>query len=46
MQKLEGDGLSFVHAGGTIVEKQLGPGETLRVDTGCLVASLAQYPMT
>jgi uncharacterized protein (AIM24 family) len=28
----------FVHAGGTIVEKTLGPGETLRVDTGCLVA--------
>ncbi len=38
MQKLEGDGLSFVHAGGTIVKKQLGPGETLRVDTGCMVA--------
>jgi len=38
MQKLEGDGLVFVHAGGTIVERQLAPGETLRVDTGCLVA--------
>jgi uncharacterized protein (TIGR00266 family) len=38
MQKLEGDGLSFIHAGGTIVEKELGPGELLRVDTGCLVA--------
>jgi uncharacterized protein (TIGR00266 family) len=38
MQKLEGDGLAFVHAGGTIVEKDLQPGETLRVDTGCLVA--------
>ena len=38
MQKLEGDGLAFLHAGGTIVEKQLGPGEHLRVDTGCLVA--------
>ncbi len=38
MQKLEGDGLTFVHAGGTIVEKELQPGETLRVDTGCLVA--------
>lgn len=38
MQKLEGDGLSFVHAGGTIVEKQLAAGETLKVDTGCLVA--------
>ena len=38
MQKLEGDGLTFVHAGGTIVEKELAAGETLRVDTGCLVA--------
>lgn len=38
MQKLEGDGLAFLHAGGTIVEKELQPGETLRVDTGCLVA--------
>ena len=38
MQKLEGDGMTFVHAGGTIIEKKLQPGETLRVDTGCLVA--------
>ncbi|WP_338471452.1 TIGR00266 family protein [Niallia sp. XMNu-256] len=38
MQKLEGDGLSFVHAGGTIIKKDLSPGEVLRVDTGCLVA--------
>ncbi len=38
MQKLEGDGLAFVHAGGTIVRRDLAPGETLRVDTGCLVA--------
>ena len=38
MQSLEGDGLAFLHAGGTIVEKELGPGENLRVDTGCLVA--------
>jgi len=38
MQKLEGDGLTFIHAGGTIIEKDLQPGETLRVDTGCLVA--------
>ncbi|MCB0547492.1 MAG: AIM24 family protein, partial [Phaeodactylibacter sp.] len=37
MQKLEGDGLAFLHAGGTIVEKELAIGETLRVDTGCLV---------
>ncbi|RXZ00442.1 TIGR00266 family protein [Fictibacillus sp. S7] len=38
MQKLEGDGMAFVHAGGTIHEKTLQPGEVLRVDTGCLVA--------
>ena len=38
MERLQGDGLCFVHAGGMLVEKQLAPGETLRVDTGCLVA--------
>lgn len=38
LQKLEGDGLAFVHAGGTIIEKELKPGEVLKVDTGCLVA--------
>jgi uncharacterized protein (TIGR00266 family) len=38
MQRLEGDGLAFVHAGGTIHALELKPGETLRVDTGCLVA--------
>lgn len=38
MQKLEGNGLTFVHAGGTIIEKELRAGEVLRVDTGCLVA--------
>ena len=38
MQKLEGDGMTFIHAGGTIIEKKLLSGETLRVDTGCLVA--------
>ncbi|AXG70472.1 mitochondrial biogenesis AIM24 [Kordia sp. SMS9] len=37
MQKLEGDGMAFVHAGGTMARKQLAPGETLRVDTGCIV---------
>lgn len=37
MQKLEGDGMAFMHAGGTVVKKQLEIGETLRVDTGCLV---------
>jgi len=36
LQKLEGDGMAFVHAGGTIVKKELS-GETLRVDTGCIV---------
>ena len=38
MQKLEGDGLAFVHAGGSIVKRELAPGQTLMVDTGCLVA--------
>ncbi|MFD0048721.1 TIGR00266 family protein [Actinomycetes bacterium NPDC127524] len=38
MQKLEGDGMAFVHAGGTIQKKELQEGEALRVDTGCLVA--------
>ena len=38
MQKLEGDGLAFIHGSGTIIEKELQPGETLRIDTGCLVA--------
>ncbi len=38
MQKLEGDGWAFMHAGGTIVERTLQPGETLKVDTGCVVA--------
>ena len=38
LQKLEGDGLAFLHSGGTIFSRQLAPGETLRVDTGCLVA--------
>ncbi len=38
MQKLEGDGMVFIHAGGTIVERELKPGERLDVDTGCVVA--------
>jgi len=38
MQRLDGDGLAFVHAGGTIVRRELQPGQTLFVDTGCLVA--------
>jgi uncharacterized protein (TIGR00266 family) len=42
LQKLTGDGLAFVHAGGTVVERRLGAGETLRLDTGCLVAFESQ----
>jgi uncharacterized protein (AIM24 family) len=38
MQKLEGDGMAFVHAGGSILKRELKLGEVLRVDTGCLVA--------
>lgn len=37
MEKLEGDGMAFVHAGGTVIKKELKSGETLRVDTGCIV---------
>ncbi|MEZ4787085.1 MAG: TIGR00266 family protein [Flavobacterium haoranii] len=37
MQKLEGDGMAFVHAGGTLARKELQPGEVLKVDTGCIV---------
>ena len=40
MQRLEGDGLCFVHAGGMVHALELGHGQTLRVDTGCLVALL------
>jgi uncharacterized protein (TIGR00266 family) len=38
MQRLDGDGMVFIHAGGTIVERQLVAGETVHVDTGCVVA--------
>jgi len=38
LQRLEGDGLAFVHAGGTTIKRELKNNETLRVDTGCLVA--------
>jgi len=38
MQKLEGDGMVFMHAGGTVVERLLKPGEILHADTGCVVA--------
>ena len=38
LQRLEGEGLAFVHAGGTVIGRDLGPGEALRVDTGSLAA--------
>ena len=38
LQKLSGEGIAFIHAGGTIIEKDLQAGETIKVDTGCLVA--------
>lgn len=38
MQKLEGDGFAFVHAGGHVTERELQPGELLKIDTGCIVA--------
>ena len=38
MQRLVGDGWVFMHAGGTVIQKDLAPGETVRLDTGCLVA--------
>ena len=37
MQKLEGDGMAFVHAGGTLARKELAAGDVLKVDTGCIV---------
>lgn len=38
LQKLEGNGLAFIHGGGTIVRRTLMPGQILKIDTGCLVA--------
>lgn len=38
LQRLTGEGMAFIHAGGTIIQKNLGLGDNLRVDTGCLVA--------
>lgn len=37
MQKIEGDGMAFVHSGGTLARRELLPGEVLKVDTGCIV---------
>lgn len=42
LQKLSGDGLAFIHAGGHIIERELGAGEKIRVDTGCVVGFEAQ----
>src|SRR5256885_11727216 len=38
LERLQGDGLAFIHAGGTIYERELAPGEVIRVDPGCIVA--------
>lgn len=38
MEKLEGDGMAFVHAGGHVIARDLQPGEVLKIDTGCIVA--------
>src|SRR3546814_16474414 len=45
MQKLEGDGWVFVHAGGTVMERQLAAGERIDVDTGCVLAYHASVDM-
>lgn len=42
MQKLEGDGMAFVNAGGYVMEKELKAGEILKIDTGCIVAYTSQ----
>ena len=38
MEKIEGDGMAFMHAGGYVIEKSAGAGEVLKIDTGCVVA--------
>lgn len=38
MQRLQGDGWAFIHAGGTLMQRDLSPGEMIKVDTGCIVA--------
>ena len=38
LQRLRGDGMAFIHVGGTVIRRELQPGEVLRVDTGCLAA--------
>lgn len=46
MEKLEGDGMVFLHAGGTVIKRQLQTGEALHVDTGCLVAMEPSVDLT
>lgn len=46
MQKLEGDGLAFIHAGGSVCKKELAAGEMLKVDTGCLVGFTQEVDYT
>ncbi|MVT07498.1 TIGR00266 family protein [Chitinophaga tropicalis] len=41
MEKLEGDGMAFVHAGGMVIQRELLPGQVLKIDTGCVVAYTA-----
>jgi uncharacterized protein (AIM24 family) len=45
MEKLEGDGMAFMHAGGHVLERELQPGELVKIDTGCIVGftSTVQY---
>lgn len=38
LQRLQGDGMAFIHCGGTLTQRELAPGELIRVDTGCIVA--------
>lgn len=42
MERLEGDGLAFVHAGGHVTERTLAPGEVVKIDTGCIVGFTSQ----
>ena len=42
MQRLRGDGMCFIHVGGTVIKRELAAGETLRVDTGCFAACSSQ----
>ena len=37
MEKIQGDGMAFLHASGTVIKKELKAGEVLKVDTGCIV---------